>query len=726
MSNTTTSEEVAFIQRHEPPIQDGEYEIQVSHTVDLLGLSIPVLNKKIFVSGERFSIEKKNISSCFPPPANTGNYASVLPHITLTRSTLPWERQGLSGNKELPWMWLFVYDDHDIAAGHVKIKSDQALSAVFDIDNNTSPLIKEKITLEPGEQNTDQVDLVQINGALLSQVFPSNDELQLLTSVRKNTVGTDVTELGICMANRMPDSGVKSYACLLSLEGRLQATTGPSPAALSNLESASTAGWNTFVSLHSWSFSCLDDNCYQITPKGKMALQKLSTPLPASLLTVLQNLEIPDLYTTGEAFSAVLSSAVSANGITGFSTYQSAVMSCFQVPDRTFQGILQDLHIGTITLEPSIPATTTGATDANNYLTQGAMPFTHQLQDGGQTISWYHGPFRPSAVPPTHSLPTAVMSSDELLRLNTNLNMLDVSYAAAWELGRQLTLNNKTVAMDIFLWKRQQKWSQNPSKHQTILVPEPVAGDTKESTKEETAIKDWCTDLLYLVGVPFNYLVPDERLLPNESIRFFTLDNLWMQSLIDGALSIGRATAADQVSDQSVISAFIDLTQSYSGVLLRSEVVEGWPHLELAVTDSAGNALTQVHKALLAPDLLLVIYEGDIDTLDVHLKPEALHFGFEVSYEKSTPDTPSYSKEVRFNFGATGQVTSISSPSSIPIQWKTPPASGNPQVKVVDIKGMNGSLQSNSESTETFTSAQFAMEMVAGVPHVYFAQPSKS
>ena len=45
-------------------------------------------------------------------------------------------------------------------------------------------------------------------------------------------------------------------------------------------------------------------------------------------------------------------------------------------------------------------------------------------------------------------------------------------------------------------------------------------------------------------GVPFNYLVPDERMLPAESIRFFQLDESWMDCLLDGAFSIGRVTTA--------------------------------------------------------------------------------------------------------------------------------------------------------------------------------------
>jgi hypothetical protein len=53
-------------------------------------------------------------------------------------------------------------------------------------------------------------------------------------------------------------------------------------------------------------------------------------------------------------------------------------------------------------------------------------------------------------------------------------------------------------------------------------------------------LSKWLGRLRLLKGVPFNYLVPDERMLPPESIRFFYLDMNWVDSLLDGAFSIGR------------------------------------------------------------------------------------------------------------------------------------------------------------------------------------------
>ncbi len=57
--------------------------------------------------------------------------------------------------------------------------------------------------------------------------------------------------------------------------------------------------------------------------------------------------------------------------------------------------------------------------------------------------------------------------------------------------------------------------------------------------------------LRLLVGVPFDYLAPDARLLPDESIRFFYLDRSWTDRLADGAIAIGKIGSRDQAHHQA-------------------------------------------------------------------------------------------------------------------------------------------------------------------------------
>ena len=56
---------------------------------------------------------------------------------------------------------------------------------------------------------------------------------------------------------------------------------------------------------------------------------------------------------------------------------------------------------------------------------------------------------------------------------------------------------------------------------------------------ELAPVTGWLAKLYLLYGVPFNTLVPDHRMLPMESVRFFYIDENWLTALLNGALSIG-------------------------------------------------------------------------------------------------------------------------------------------------------------------------------------------
>lgn len=817
---STTDEKVAFIQRHEPTLKDGEYDITVSQNMSLLGGEVGgpdsdlsgSITKRIYVAGERYNINQSRIFKQFPPPHNTGDYSNVLPHIALTRSTLPWEREAVNKNGKVPWMFLFVYDDEDVQAGNVIKPTSMALNDLFSTTSGTSTI---KAKPEPGDETATggftsdrKIDVIKLSLNWLNGtgkgLIPSTDDLKLLTSVRINqpTSGPP-TEHAICMANRVPKKGIKTYACLISLEGRFD-SSGNETYTTEGISGTTGNQFPSFVALNQWSFTCMDTNCYQVNQKTLQALTKevqlplkwttagtvaandpiiksyssastvlsalntkfgalpagLNSPyvqgqitavfvksgnykisqkrlktmagllikqIPSVVLTALSFIDLPEFYTDQTSFETALEAALEdVNGGTlpdKYSTNSAGIIACFQVPDRTFQGILKDLSSAafrsdTLTSTSDVPQTDT----LNQYLASGAIPFPHHLQEGGRTVSWYRGPFKPNDAPinenpfakvdkhnPKNFTYRPVLSSDQLLKFDDTLNMLDVSYAAAWELGRMLTLNNKSVSMDLYTWKRQQKWKANRMNSTAGSILRNESNDNSV-TKEETAIKSWLDQLSKLGNIPFNYLVSDERMLPSESIRFFTLDELWVQCLLDGALSIGRVGKADVESDMQSLAPLIPTT-SYTGFILRSEVVSGWPHTEMTVTDSSGTVLTPVPKISLGPDMILCLFSGGtaINSVDFHLKPESLHFGFE-------GDSPSFTSPVRFKFTdiSTPKVTSILPYDTVTIKSKYYDSDS----RLVHIGKLSGKQQTISGTADAFTSAQFAMSMIIGVPHV--------
>lgn len=172
-------------------------------------------------------------------------------------------------------------------------------------------------------------------------------------------------------------------------------------------------------------------------------------------------------------------------------------------------------------------------------------------------------------------------------------------------------------------------------------------------------MESFLAHLRLLVGVPFDYLVPDARLLPPESIRFFYLDRSWGDRLVDGAINVGQAGTREQAHHQAhhegvrrqldhteravrrlqVAGAshgpLLDFAEArkavegsgearvVTGFLLRSAAVSGWPHMDVRAfsrvlpdgvdaggAEAADSQLRTLRLERLSPSVLLALFEG--------------------------------------------------------------------------------------------------------------------
>lgn len=177
------------------------------------------------------------------------------------------------------------------------------------------------------------------------------------------------------------------------------------------------------------------------------------------------------------------------------------------------------------------------------------------------------------------------------------------------------------------------------------------------------SLRNWLARLRLLYGVPFNYLVPDSRLLPVESVRFFYIDRNFTDRLVDGALSVGKTTTreflhyeqvhgtvrqqaddeelflrrqlrGESTGESSAASKAADLT----GLLLRSRAVSGWPGLEVkayrnttpVTADEGGTRLLLLRMDRLAPDVVFCIFDGVPTRLDIEEPREGIQFGVDL------------------------------------------------------------------------------------------------
>jgi hypothetical protein len=274
--------------------------------------------------------------------------------------------------------------------------------------------------------------------------------------------------------------------------------------------------------------------------------------------------------------------------------------------------------------------------------------------------------------------------------------------------------------------------------------------DTLETDLPED-LKAWLNKLLLLKGVPFNYLVPDEGMLPAESIRFFYLDMNWIDSLVDGAYSIGRnltlePTSASVNQDKVTLpnvqksvkaqahslrsEALGTVTppsqlQVVSGFLLRSSLVKSYPGMGVnaypegkAPGDGTIDMLNILRMEQLGPgsDTLLCLIDGDAHQIDIHEAPEALHYGIDKYSYADKPPKVVATKQIQ-TFTKSGSQVTLSDttfPLSIGSAFRNTNAPRTVKMSVL------AKLIAKQNKVVSVDAAQMGFEMTQGVGKVSF------
>jgi len=198
-----------------------------------------------------------------------------------------------------------------------------------------------------------------------------------------------------------------------------------------------------------------------------------------------------------------------------------------------------------------------------------------------------------------------------------------------------------------------------------------MSSDKLESTEQVAPVltgelAHWLGQLTLLYGLPVEYMVPDVRLLPVESIRFFYIDRNWLDRLVDGAMSVGVLSSKEKVFNQAFFQDIyqqVDAAQlnlrnkirsaqladvkatggTMTGLLFRSQVVTAYPGVEIHPYDKDNNPLNILRMDRLSNSLIFCIFDGIPEQVDFIQPSEGLHFGI----TRQVNDTHVFSLQIR-------------------------------------------------------------------------------
>lgn len=421
------NEVVTFIQHRLPGFDDGVYQLTISQTVkdskggDISGDTLKN-TYQFAVQGDRFALSTPGalIDSVFPPDNSAGEYSAVLPHVVFTQTSFPWSRgpknpivsleaEAVAVDADVPtWLYVMLLDQDDLPAADSPLSLLQPVAATIGdlfpprlnskstLGENYSYFYKANMTnLEPGQQLTDPIQVIDVPLSLFWKVAPTLDDLPLAAHVREVNLLVKPTEPGgvgpgvptgtysIVFGNRLPQTERKTFAYLVSFEGLgpflpTDAGTPPPDNPFDGSRSLRLAV------LANWTFA--------------------STGQPATFIDQLLDL----------------------NGRVA-SLNEDAVNTNLRLEYSGDNPLIQ------------------------NATTMGYAPLNTTVRTGEKTVSWYRGPLAPY-LPKLH-VKVPLASADQANEFDPTTGFFDQSYGAAWTLGRLLALQDTGFSTGLYEWK---------------------------------------------------------------------------------------------------------------------------------------------------------------------------------------------------------------------------------------------------------------------------------
>jgi hypothetical protein len=441
----------------EPPLVDGSYrltvETDIGYDYDALQQRFtttppPFSQQNFFdVVGPRFTIPQAMVAGVFPPNKGRGVFQDDLPHIVLSRRALPWERALDSGEQILarsqlapdvppalvgpvPWVALLVFEE-----GEYQLLPNIPLQQAVPTD----------VFRRLGSPANITCDAVEADESLVRAIMPSREELQLLAHVRwvnvddreLNTAGGDGF-YSVVVANRLPKANAQCRAILVSLEERSDLVPAEPPSTAPEIDVTGPLGGQSAPTAPASGVATPNIAAPVAGPVG--AAPVIVAESPAANPFTVSSVPVHPFTLPGHLVWNVGLAVQTKVRLVALTSWQ---FTC-EGPG-TFRELMQKLNdamFGTVAVagHPALADT-------------GHLKLTLQDRVGVAENVWYRGPLVSSQL--TRDPLGPYQCADQARRVTPDTGAEDISYAAAFEVGRLLAVADARMAQAIMRWRRE-------------------------------------------------------------------------------------------------------------------------------------------------------------------------------------------------------------------------------------------------------------------------------
>jgi hypothetical protein len=664
-------------------------------------------------------IEDKDIYTISPPDKSHGQYETTLPHILFKNPHLPWERSYESSinnvDRKIPWFFLMMFTTDELKEPSQKTYT-AGPSATHAYTYKTDDL-KDIVSGSNGKviYNTSDDGLsgnvISIESGLLSNLLNiSKNPVEMFTHCRNINTGSKLVDgisedgfYAVSFTSRFPKPSATLYVHLVSMEPFfLSEPINTLEQTINKIIQVANGGLVNLISLKSWTIHC--------DPEPK-----------ENFMTYFESLSIGDLNINTQSPSSEVNSVSQrlANGYTPVKYHLPTgedTIAWYRGPLTTYIPEIGSLPIEDLTANSPNKVVYSRSNDGTDLIIYDDK---YKIFDLTYSMAWQLGRniaiadkiFTTNYLNLRHRV-YSLTSKDkrapsitkdqaiiELTKLAKKLTVASVpsSPGAANFFVREVP---KTVTSNIFTTSDLEKTFST--------LTGASAADTYDSLLSN--VITWLKDLTTFSKIPFHYLVPHPGMLPKESLRFFNVDPLWIQSLIDGALSISLHFSND-LKLKNLVKSHLSIKDGYgsvrSGYFLRSDVLTAYPSATGKI-GGGGQILPNQDK----------IYKSQLLNKDLAVTWLTSNLDVELIFQEPTE---------QFRLGFSGNTWSESElqVKTRTSEWPSPPIKGSDiNQYTLQINNTNIISYANFSSpsfVRPLSSAMFGLQMIA-LPEAFAVQ----
>ncbi|HEY0323884.1 MAG TPA: hypothetical protein VGC66_23245 [Pyrinomonadaceae bacterium] len=397
-SDSVAPGQIKFYDAIQPPLPSGNYVFHAEQQVTdpKGGKQYPYSSDQSFnVDGPRFQIDPSTIHMVFPPANQEGDYYDVLPNIVFKDFALPWSRKidplAQESLDAPPWMGILTIYD-----------TEMPLSPGQTPVEGQSPQLSTPTTVSISEV------VHPSDATVLGPSLPDAD-----TSSGEKVLVVDINlPFFQAIAPKLSELGLLAHARAVNTDGKVM------------------LGMN-------------EDGCFSVVVGNRVAKRGATNTVFLLSFEGHQD-HLPGGGTIPSQYQKI---RLVVLGSWRFYARDTPGSFIYLMSRLCRQGGVKLLQL------PKAAATDKEPT-AKEALEIGFVPLQNDMRVGEKTTSWYRGPLTPAPTKPDLAY-GPYRYSDHAMHYDPDTGMLNLGYAAAWQIGRLLALSDGNFARSLFNWRRQ-------------------------------------------------------------------------------------------------------------------------------------------------------------------------------------------------------------------------------------------------------------------------------